>query len=77
MDVSEEHIVSIFSSEEQARSETICFPVSFLLGLFIDLEDEYNMFLRNVGRLFNGLQGILSYNIALFISTDVRASNPT
>jgi hypothetical protein len=41
IDVSEEHIASIFRAT--------CFHAGFLLGLFFDPEDGVDMFLRNVG----------------------------
>jgi hypothetical protein len=48
-----------------------------LLGLFFDPEDGGEMFLRSVGRLLNGLHGVISQKKALFITTGVRTSNPT
>jgi hypothetical protein len=49
----EEHVVTIFRVEEQAKQETsvkqVARPACYLLGLFFDPEDGGNMFLRNVG----------------------------
>jgi hypothetical protein len=48
----------------------------FLLGLFFDPEDGGDMFPKR--RLtFNGLHGVISQKIVLFITTAVRTSNPT
>jgi hypothetical protein len=49
-DVSEEHTAFIFRVKEyeQALLAT-CFHPGFLLGLFFDLEDGGDMFLRNIG----------------------------
>jgi hypothetical protein len=51
-----------------------CFHPGFLLGLFFDPEDGGDMFLPNVG-CFNGLHGVISQKIVLFITTAVRTSN--
>jgi hypothetical protein len=48
----------------------------FLLGLVFDTEDGVDMFLRNVLTL-NGLHGIISRTIILFITTAVRTSHFT
>jgi hypothetical protein len=48
-----------------------------LLGLFFDPEDGGDIFLRNIGLTFNGLHGVISPKIELFITTAVRTSNPT
>jgi hypothetical protein len=45
------------------------FRADFLLGLFFHPEDVGDMFLRNVGLIFNGLRGVISYIIELFITT--------
>jgi hypothetical protein len=47
IDVSEEHIASIFRIEEAST----CFQAGFLHGLFFDPEDGGEIFLRNVGRV--------------------------
>jgi hypothetical protein len=53
----------------------ICFIAGFLLGLF-DSEDGGDVPPKHL-LTFNGLQGVLSQNIVLFITTAVRISNPT
>jgi hypothetical protein len=45
----------------------------FLLGLFLDAEDRGDMRFRLT---FNGLHGVISQKIKLFITTAVRTSNP-
>jgi hypothetical protein len=62
-DVWEEHIISIFRNEKQAKpinqSEAskeaahICckFHTDFYLSLYFDSEDESNKFVRNIARL--------------------------
>jgi hypothetical protein len=52
------------------------FHVRFSLGLFFHPEDGGDMFLRNVG-YFNGIHGVISQKIVLFITTAVRTSNQT
>jgi hypothetical protein len=48
----------------------ICFRAGFLFGLFFDTED-------GGGRLtFNGLHGVISQKIELFITTSVGTSKP-
>jgi hypothetical protein len=44
----------------------------FFLGLFFDPENGGNILLRNVGLLSNGLHGVVSQKIVLFINTAVR-----
>jgi hypothetical protein len=38
---------------------------------------QSDMFLRNFGVLFNGLHGVISLKVELFITAAVRTSNPT
>jgi hypothetical protein len=55
MDVSEEHIASIFRIREEAEQETsrallaTSFQARFLPCLFFDPENGSDMFLRNIG----------------------------
>jgi hypothetical protein len=53
MDVLEDHVGPIFRVEEYAKHETSAKQVAirpgFLLGLFLDLENGGDTFLRNVG----------------------------
>jgi hypothetical protein len=54
-----------------------CFHAGFLLVFFFEPEDGGDIFLRNVDELtFNGLHGVISQKIELFIPTAVRTSNP-
>jgi hypothetical protein len=46
-----------------------------LLGLFFDLEDGDVPPKRQL--TFNGLHGVISQNIVLFVNTAVRTSDPT
>jgi hypothetical protein len=48
-----------------------------LLDYFFDPEDGGDMFLRNVGLQLNGLHGVTSQKMILFITTAVKISNPT
>jgi hypothetical protein len=41
----------------------------FLLDLFFHPEDVGDIFLRNVGLIFNGLHAVIPYIIELFITT--------
>jgi hypothetical protein len=47
------------------------------LSSLFEPENGSDMFLRNVGLLFNGLHGFISQKIELFITTGVRTSKPT
>jgi hypothetical protein len=38
-----------------------------ILGLFFDPEDSGDIFLQNIGSLFNGLHSIISQKIVLFL----------
>jgi hypothetical protein len=49
----------------------------FLLGLFFDPEEGGDMFLPKRLLTFSGLHGVISHEIARFITTAVRTSNPT
>jgi hypothetical protein len=49
----------------------------FLLGLYFDPEDEGDMFPAKCLLTFNGLHGVISQKIELFITTAVGPSNPT
>jgi hypothetical protein len=49
-DVSEEHVTLLATSR-------------WLVVLFIDPKSGGDMFLRNVGLTFNGLNGVISHNI--------------
>jgi hypothetical protein len=49
----------------------------FLPVLFFDSQGGDNMFLRNVGWLSNGLHGVISQEIEVFIATAVRTPDPT
>jgi hypothetical protein len=44
--------------------------------LFLGSEDGGVMFLRKVGFIFNGLHGVISLEVGLFITTAVITSNP-
>jgi hypothetical protein len=48
-----------------------------LLGLFFDPEDGGDMFLKKRRLTLNGLQGVISQKMVLFITAAVRTSNPT
>jgi hypothetical protein len=52
------------------------FLVGFLLGLVFDPEDGGDVPPKR-RLIFNGLHGIISQKTVLFITTDVRTSNPT
>jgi hypothetical protein len=47
-----------------------------LHGLFFDPEDGGHMYLRKVWLTFNGLHGIISQELVVFITTAVRTANP-
>jgi hypothetical protein len=47
-----------------------------LFGLFFDPEDGGDMFLQKLRLTSNGLHGVISQKIVLFITTAVRTSNP-
>jgi hypothetical protein len=76
-DVSEEHIASIFRVKKSGGKVFTCFHAGILLSLFFDPEDGGDMFLRNFGFTFNGLQGVISQKLILLITTAVKTSNPT
>jgi hypothetical protein len=67
--------LSVFLYElELSASGLVCLlPAAFLLGLFFDLEDEGDVFLRNVCWLSTDYTTI-SQTIKLFTVTAVRAS---
>jgi hypothetical protein len=52
-----------------------CFLGDILPGIFFDHDDGGDMFLRNVGLLFNRLHSVIFQNLELFITTCVRTSN--
>jgi hypothetical protein len=57
-------IISPLSSvTNQHNSACYLLHASFLLDLFFDLDDVSDMFLRNIGWLFNGLHGVISRKI--------------
>jgi hypothetical protein len=51
--------------------------VASIAGLIIYPEDGGDIFVRIIGCLINGLQGVVSQKIELFITTGVRTSNLT
>lgn len=53
-----------------------CFHTGILFGLF-DLEDEGDIFLRNVGCLSNGLQNVMSVNIWIKFIMDMMPLEST
>jgi hypothetical protein len=45
-------------------------------GFFLDIENEGDIFLRNVGSLSAELHGFISKNIQALLTTAVKTSNP-
>jgi hypothetical protein len=56
-------------------SPPTCFHSGFLFGKFFDPEDGGDVPPKR-RLIFNGLYGVISQKIVLFITTDVRTSNP-
>jgi hypothetical protein len=54
-----------------------CLHAGFLLGLFFDPEDGGSIFIPKRPLTFNGLHGVISQKIYLFIITAGRTSNLT
>jgi hypothetical protein len=54
-----------------------CFQAGFLVHLFLDLEDGGGMFPPECRLTVNGLHGVISQKIVLFITTAVGTSNRT
>jgi hypothetical protein len=61
------------SGSKNKPTKKACYMLhaGFLLGLFFDLEDRGDMFLRNVGCL-SGLHGVISQDSELFESLPYR-----
>jgi hypothetical protein len=58
------------------QEEPKCFYIGFLLGVLFDPEYGGDV-LPKRQLTFNGLHGITSQKMVLFITTSVRTSNPT
>jgi hypothetical protein len=66
----------IRQSREQLEGDSKCCWFLVLLGLYLNPEDECNMFSQNIWT-FNELHGITSQKVLVFIATNMRISNPT
>jgi hypothetical protein len=77
VDVSEEHVASIFGVEEQAKEikkSFICLTLVSSLVYSLTLKMEA---LPKRRLILNRLHGVISQKMLLFITTAVRTSNPT
>jgi hypothetical protein len=58
----------------EANQRKQCFHAGFFLGIFFNPKDGNDMFIRNVGWIFNGLHSVISQRQ---VTTAVRISNRT
>jgi hypothetical protein len=75
-EVSEEHIVSIFTVKEYGKKQTgMKQAANRALCLIFDPQDGGDMFLRNSGKVSSDYTAL--YKIKTFVVTGARNSNPT